>query len=403
LTGQLLVLLMLLSAAVIPMPPTNAKPVVNNAGAGVSNQTGGLCQTPHFGQPRGFPVGDDTTFLDNPDSVAAVDLNQDNAIDFIVTQLLDTMQVRLGDGNGGFGPPTTFVTGANPGKIVTADFNLDGKPDLATGNGPNVSVFLGNGSGGFGTRTDLVTGIGFESIAVADFNLDGKPDLVAAGAADSKVTVFLGDGSGNFSTHQRFGLGESPFSLVAGDFNLDGKPDLALACRSSQPDGNGSVFILLGNGNGTFIPALSVGLQGQPPIGCMTMGDFNLDGKPDLAVVDVFGASVAILQGAGDGRFARVRDIALPFRTGEGAADIVTADFNLDGFPDLAVSGSTFPGELLVLLGTGDGGFAAPTSYKDGSTSGRMAVADVNNDGKPDIAVTSPQGVAIFLNTCGNP
>jgi hypothetical protein len=119
---------------------------------------------------------------------------------------------------------------------------------------------------------------------VGDFNLDGKPDLAVANFGSNNVTILLGNGSGSFiaPSSSPVGAGQGPASVAVGDFNLDGKPDLAVANAAS-----GNVTILLGNGSGGFIePAgspVGTGTQTQS----VAVGDFNLDGKPDLAVVDI--------------------------------------------------------------------------------------------------------------------
>jgi hypothetical protein len=148
------------------------------------------------------------------------------------------------------------VPGNNPAQVIVADFNLDGKPDMAvmptsvnTG-----SVYLGNGNGSFGAAKPF-TAIG-NVLAVGDFNSDGKPDLVALSRSNSgsnKITVLLGDGAGNFSAAPG-----SPFTpaspadfMAAADFNLDGKLDLAYTTAAAQSP----VKVLWGNGSGGLSPA----------------------------------------------------------------------------------------------------------------------------------------------------
>ena len=177
-----------------------------------------------------------------------------------------------------------FGVGAGPFSVAVGDFNLDGKPDLATANSDsnNVTILLGNGMGGFTQPAGSPVGAGASpfSVAVGDFNLDGKPDLASANQDSNNVTILLGDGMGGFTqpSSSPVGAGFAPRSVAVGDFNLDGKPDLATANSVS-----GNVTILLGDGMGGFTQPSSspVGVGTEPQ--SVAVGDFNLDGKPDLA------------------------------------------------------------------------------------------------------------------------
>src|ERR1039457_5744228 len=150
----------------------------------------------------------------------------------------------------------------------------DGKLDLAAANGVGVSVLLGNGDGAFQPAVTYAAGTYTESIAVGDFNGDGKLDLVVTNNLSSggTVSVLLGNGDGTFQAPRTYGVGASPYGAAVGDFNGDGKLDLAVTNYGSS----GSVSVLLGNGDGTFLPALNS--AAGTDLLSVAAGDFSGDG-----------------------------------------------------------------------------------------------------------------------------
>ena len=297
---------------------------------------------------------------------------------------------------------STPQTGGHPYAIATGDFNGDGVPDLAmTDNqGSTVTVLLGNGDGTFtATAANPATGSAPYGIAVGDFNGDGNLDLAVANANSNTITVLLGDGKGNFTAAATIpARGTGPESIAVGDFDGDGNLDLALANY-----GSGTLTVLLGNGNGTFTPTATNPAIGNSPLS-LAVGDFNRDAIQDLAVVDVSNGQVMVLLGNGDGSFqAPTAAAPLPNST---SYSLVVGDFNGDGNPDLAVAnyGSFGTGQVLILLGNGNGTFTEVTPPLKGPYSPYgIALGDFNGDGIPDLAITDfPNSRAVVFLGSGN-
>jgi len=193
-------------------------------------------------------------------------------------------------------PGSPFLVGLAPVSVAAGDFNGDGKLDLAIANQNDntVIVLLGTGTGGFTAApgSPFAVGADPQSVAVGDFNGDGKPDLAIANKNDNTVTVLLGTGTGGFITAPGSPLpvGTNPTSVAAGDFNGDGKPDLAIANAGSN-----SVTVLLGSGTGGFTAATGGPFAVGSFPSSVAIGDFNRDGKPDLAIANALDNTVTVL------------------------------------------------------------------------------------------------------------
>ena len=305
------------------------------------------------------------------------------------------------------------VGGLGPQFGTVADFDGDGYPDLVVANSTsnNLTVLRGSGTGGFSPfpgHAPYQTGAAPFSVAVADFNGDGNLDLATANYGGFNVTVLLGDGKGGFNEAPRspFPVGAGPFSIAVGDFNGDGKPDLAVANNLSN-----NVTVLLGNGTGGFSPApgspFPTLVTGTYFPASIVVGDFDGDGKQDLAIAvsNTSGANaIAVLRGNGSGQFSPFP--GSPYQVGSGylsSDSIVVADFDGDGILDLAVANQA-DGSVTVLRGNGTGGFARfPLSpFAAGAGPVAIAVSDFNGDGFPDIAATSSGSlVVLFGNGAG--
>jgi Bacterial Ig-like domain (group 3)/FG-GAP-like repeat len=335
-----------------------------------------------------------------------------------------------------FLPVVTYDPGGpQAAMVVVADVNGDGKPDLIVLNcgncyGPpsitspgSVGIMLGNGDGTFQPAVSYGTGTASPRfVVVADVNGDGELDLIVANRCidngcliEAVVAVLLGNGNGTFQTAVTYNSGGLFTSSVAvADVNGDGKPDLVVGNWCSDPNCDGSVGILLGNGNGTFQPVVTYPTGGLYAF-AVAIADVNADGKPDvLAITDVpacsggscsYPPAAAVLLGDGDGTFrAAVTYSVGGFDDPPISSMLAVADVNDDGKPDLIVESSqccgSADGVVGVLLGKGDGTFKPVVRYQSaaGGQGTSVAVADVSGDGKLDIVTTDQDAGANGLN-----
>jgi hypothetical protein len=196
-------------------------------------------------------------------------------------------------------------------------------------------------------------------------------------------------GAAGFQTAQRYPVGTNPRAVAVGDFNKDGKMDLAVVnFGDPSVNDNGSVSTLLGNGDGTYKAANNVGVGNNPS--SIAVGDFNGDGRPDIVTVNS-GNTVSALLGNGDGTF----EAHVDYGTGSGSDFVAVGEFNSDGRPDLAVTNSG-GSSVSILLGNGDGTFQSHVDYPAGGAAYGVALADINGDGKLDLAVAVGNGLVVL-------
>ena len=291
----------------------------------------------------------------------------------------------------GFAPPVNYTVGYEPEGVAIADFNNDGRPDFVTASysGASLSLLMATVGGTFqATQLFLPTSTQPVSVAVGDLNGDGKTDIVTLQnpyGTNGAVGVLLGNGDGTFQTMvTRASLSSYSYAVAVGDFNGDGKTDVAVTTSNG-------LNIALGNGDGTFQTPVLYSIGSGPE--SLIVGDFNGDGKPDIATANYFSNSLSILLGNGDGTFRTATTVSAyePW-------SVISGDFNGDGKPDLAFT-NAYAQTIGVMLGNGDGTFQSAVTYPAGGYFS-VVTGDFNGDGKLDLASTNYEagsGVSVLL------
>ncbi|MGD1098262.1 MAG: FG-GAP-like repeat-containing protein [Bryobacteraceae bacterium] len=319
--------------------------------------------------------------------VAAGDFNGDGKADLLAVGPSNAIAVVLGNGNGTFGAPITTMAPAAPNYNfpAVADFDGDGKLDVAVAAGDNtVKILFGNGDGTFGGAVTLATAAG--PISIADLNGDGVPDLVVAHGNGGSVGIVLGNGDRTFHLLGESGAGLQPEFIAVGDLNGDGKPDLLVVPPYSL---NGSRFItvILGNGDGTFAPAVSypANLGELTGVDLFALEDMNGDGKLDLVTATGFGDSIYVLLGNGDGTFAPAASYSSQSMYEGSALGLAVVDVDGDGSKDVVV-GRTSGGAyfLEIFYGNGDGTLPPPEIETVPVAFSYLIPADFDGSGRVD-------------------
>jgi hypothetical protein len=302
-----------------------------------------------------------------PLAMVAADLNGDNKLDLVITLNGPGFVVLFGNGNGTFQTPVSFSQPGRAASLAVGSLTKGGPPGIVL-TGPNDTfVYYGNGAGKF-TGPSTLPGSG-GGVAIGDVNGDGIPDIVS-----SAIYIYFGLGAGKFSNatyYPMWGAGTltSAIGIALADLRNNGLTDIIT-------DGGG-ISVLLSQGKGVFEDGIWTKVSGGA--GCSVKGDFNHDGKPDLAVVNSNGISILL----GTGKYAT------PFTTGtsialSGAGCLIDADVNADGNLDLLVPVN---GTVETYLGNGDGTFSLKSTTPTPS-GGELAVGDFNHDGKTDFATS---------------
>jgi hypothetical protein len=379
---------------------TTAVTVVNpGPGGGPSNvvyfQTGTPEATVNFVNASNSPL---QSYL--PDGLAVADFNEDGKPDLAIAASI-WVYVLLGNGDGTFAsasgspfkvesPPYNSAATPINLPIVAGDFNHSGHLGLAVGDQPNGAsyILLGKGDGTFSpSSAAFANSQGMDLCeSTADFNADGNLDLALPNSPTGRSPVVLGYGDGAFTAAGDLYTQGFACSVAVGDYNGDAKLDAVVAGGGSKADPVSGYAVSLGKGDGTFTSAPGSPVLLGSDLSAVVAADFNGDGKLDLAVTDASSNSAIILVGNGDGTFAE--HVTIP--VGNQPVAIVAGDFNNDGKLDLAIA-NTGDGTVTLLLGNGDGTFtqSSGSPYAVGKGPYAIVAADFNGDGKLDLAIAN--------------
>jgi hypothetical protein len=322
--------------------------------------------------------GNTASFADIPFSFGVADFNGDGAADLIVTDPQNgVIYSLLGNNTGSFTLKSAFGNGGGPGQVLTADFNGDGHPDFLVQDrlGADVTVYLGLGDGTFKPGVSYTGPNHIGSVVLVDMDGDGHLDMVVGGFSNI-ISILKGNPDGTFANTSSGDTTVSGaiFSLLAvTDLNGDGIPDAVISSANG-------IGILPGQGSFKFGPVTYFVAGTSQPFSSSVFADFNSDGHTDFAVPAHDG--VILLLGNADGSLQSIDTYTVP----NGATSVAIADFNADGFPDIAADGP--PQNPSILLGNGLGKFSPGPAAAPGGISGPLIfTADFNGDGKPDLLV----------------
>ena len=346
-----------------------------------------------FGPPRAAEAS-------GLEAVWGGDLNNDGAPDMaVVNREAGTLSVRMGLGNGDFGPASTFEVGEGPVAVWGGDLNNNGAPDLVVANTGQigdtsgvVSLLLNDGAGGFAAVESLTTDLIPTSIfGDQDFNGDGLLDLAVATRGSDTISLLMATGPGRFDDgHVSIPVGSGPISVWGGDLNNDGALDLATA-----NEGGDSISVLSGSGDGTFTRGADLPVEGSGPMS-LWGGDLNGDGFMDLATANAGSANMSVIVGRGEGLFKAARH----FGTGGGPGMVWGGDLMNDGLSDLI---TTSADGVRVYTGYNAGGFVGTQTLPVGQGARGVWGADFDSDGAPDFATTNAEGTQVRLSRLGSP
>ena len=383
-----------------------------------------MASTSVYAQSDSFPEGTNYA-VPGRGGIAVGDFNGDKVPDIVIANGDGTVSILLGNGDGTFQPQYLVTAVPTSSSYLTeyvavGDFNGGGYPDLAvlcvsslnnslsssvTGS-VNILLNKGDGTGTFGAPTVIpLQGTGPLIVQAAHFGNDTNYDLAVLNAGSENVSILLGNGNGTFQTEVDYTTNTQPVALAIGDLNKDGYVDLAVAGANGS---DGVVSVLLGVKGGTFGGAVDWITTGsctetcEPP-STVAIGDFNGDGREDIAVNDGFVGGIFVLLGNGDGSFQTPPVHSANAASGQNGQNfLVAGDWNGDGKLDLAMAvGRIYPSfaDLMIYPGNGDGTFPFPITASVGAAgtfAGATAVvtADFNGDGFKDLALATNTGFA---------
>jgi Bacterial Ig-like domain (group 3)/FG-GAP-like repeat len=347
---------------------------------------------------------------------AAADFNNDGNVDVLAPATgVGGLQLLLGNGKGVLTPQTPN-TAANPYFVAAADIDGDGKLDavtlaFTTDNSGNTQLFLvtlkGNGDGTFGTPVSYPVGTppngGFNSdLSLGDTRASGKPDAVLY--QNGALYALENNGDGTFAAPVLLDTENGFQSIVVADVNGDGKADIV--ALTSTPvnsfDNTNSLIVYISHGDGTFAAPVTLAAS-LSDAQDMIVADVNKDGKPDIVVVlsstTAGTSSLTSYLGKGDGSFGAGVNSTLG---GFYVVSMATADVNGDGNPDVLLGACCGNTLASIAFGNGDGTFAANYGISIGSSTNAVGFADLNNDHRPDLILASNQNLITSLNEFGS-
>ena len=386
-----------------------------------------------LGSVQTYPTGDE------PVDLTVVDWNHDGVLDVVTAnRRSDDISILVGHGPLGFAPPSSFFAWAGPTALAMADLDGNGWLDVIVTNSqysaqpPVLSVLYGTSYGGFLNLTHYSIGSEAHDLDVADLDGDGMLDLLPLLTGAEAVAVLLGDAQGGFDLRRTYGVGRGPEAAVLADFDGDGRIDLATADKLA-----GSVTALLGDGDGGlggrgFYPGtislspssvaiadvsgdgrldvvtaamysghLGVFLgdgQGRvtfafeypmyAAVSSLAIADFDEDGDLDVVTSDGTVSSVSVVRNDGDAGFGPSTHHPVGQSSGSQPAHVAVGDLDADGDLDL-VSANQTSHDVSVLLGDGQGGFAAARNFPGGVRPYHVAIGDVDEDGNVDVVVVN--------------
>lgn len=351
----------------------------------VANERGGKYLV-RLGDGTGQPVID-AGVAEPPRSSSPVttgDLNGDGHLDLVLAYGPGvSVAVRLGAGDGTFGPETDYVVGGTlTNSVALGDLNEDGFLDLAavttvSGDAGPVSVWLGVGDGTFGPRVDLTNNDIPMEVILVDLDGDGHRDIVYSDRYSSSLAIRPGHGDGTFGGAYHLPASLYPLGVGAGKLHGDDRIDLAVVNMDDS-----SVAVHRNNGGGSYTSTLYP--VGGRPYG-LAIADYDGDGDLDIVTVNnqyrlgSVGNTITILLNDGNCVFTRFADVPV----GLAPNAVQAGDLTGDGHPDLAMTFTTIK-VLATMVGNGDGTFGVP-SQPTGMSPTSLALGDLNADGRPDM------------------